>query len=1102
MSNDDINNIDNNTAEDCDEPSDRQNFVASSTDLAAVFNFSTIEPSNAAAARVLEMQNNAKINLSQSIERSSQLEDEASHIKPVSPTIFSPNIGERIKAGVWGSVIFGIVGGFFLESLWFGFGFFLVLVALAFVVVPVAMEMNEYQERRNTWSRQLDNQRTKRRTAEKLRQDAEAANRKALEDAERLRASAAAKLVDEVSNDRARAVRFYQKLGQAGARWDDAVWNDWQPANAMPASLRVGEALAPTTFARRVLKSEHEPIVLPAMAPMPGERGLLVKVHGATRARGLEALQAMAFRSLATVPPGKLRFTFVDPVGLGQSISPLLALGDHDEDLVGSRAWTEPAHIDMRLSELTQHMENVIQKYLRDTYKSIDDYNRHASEVAEPYRLLFIADFPVNFSETSIKRLISIAENGPRCGVVPIVLFDAGKSLPYNFDGRIDDHFSVISDGTLAPVDNDHESRQGRNYDFVWLEDGIRSWPVALDPAPPSPLVSRVIESLGPLAKVGMGVSVPYARLLQHAGLLDENGFWSPQSTSADELRVPLGPSGARKFQELVLGRGTAHHALIIGQTGSGKSNLLHVLITTLTLSYSPSELQLYLIDFKKGVEFKLYAQAGLPHARVIAIQSEREFGLSVLRGLLAEMDRRGELFRSEGVPNLPDYRRKTGERMPRVLLIVDEFRVFFEADDKIASDATMILDRLVSQGRGFGIHVLLASQTLAGSYTLSRSILDQMAVRIVLQCTEADSRLALADDNPEARLLSRPGEAIYNDAQGLIEGNHRFQVADMGNDEEREAVIRERLCPLIEKYGHGIDRPVVFEGHLPARIEDCRPLAEAIERATWPEDRRFVEFWIGEALTLDPAVSLRLARQSGAHALLVLRDEEQALSLLHTAILAIAAQQSPARARFVVVDLSSADGTWPDRTRRLAQTMPHTVAVCERRGLMSRLDEIGQLVEERLEAEDTTAPALYLILVGLHRMRDLREEDGGLGAYGFDSEAKAVGPRQRLATILREGPECGVHVLAWADTVNGAMKALDRRMLGEMALRVAGPMSEQDSMALLDEPTAARIDRPHRLIGYDEDKPGQLVTFRPYIVKDEAWVAAAAERLAARPSP
>ena len=87
-------------------------------------------------------------------------------------------------------------------------------------------------------------------------------------------------------------------------------------------------------------------------------------------------------------------------------------------------------------------------------------------------------------------------------------------------------------------------------------------------------------------------------------------------------------------------------------------------------------------------------------------------------------------------------------------------------------------------------MHVLLGSQTLGGAYTLARSTIDQMAVRIALQCSEADAHLILSEDNSAARLLSRPGEAIYNDANGLVEGNNPFQVVWLGDD-RREQYLR-----------------------------------------------------------------------------------------------------------------------------------------------------------------------------------------------------------------------------------------------------------------------------------------------------------------------
>ncbi len=167
-----------------------------------------------------------------------------------------------------------------------------------------------------------------------------------------------------------------------------------------------------------------------------------------------------------------------------------------------------------------------------------------------------------------------------------------------------------------------------------------------------------------------------------------------------------------------------------------------------------------------------------MPHARVIGIESEREFGRSVLQRLDAELQQRGEKFRAAGVQELGEFREVTGESMPRIMLVVDEFQELFVRDDRLAGDCTMLLDRLVRQGRSFGMHVVFSSQSLAGAYSLPRATLGQMAVRIAMQCSESDAALILSDDNTAARLISRPGEAIYNDAGGLVEGNQPFQVA------------------------------------------------------------------------------------------------------------------------------------------------------------------------------------------------------------------------------------------------------------------------------------------------------------------------------------
>ena len=108
--------------------------------------------------------------------------------------------------------------------------------------------------------------------------------------------------------------------------------------------------------------------------------------RGAGRQPALAALQAVMLRLLLSLPPGKVRYTIVDPVGLGENFAAFMHLTDFNEALVTSRIWTDPRHIEQRLADLSEHMENVIQKYLRNEFQSIEQYNRDAGEIAEPFR--------------------------------------------------------------------------------------------------------------------------------------------------------------------------------------------------------------------------------------------------------------------------------------------------------------------------------------------------------------------------------------------------------------------------------------------------------------------------------------------------------------------------------------------------------------------------------------------------------------------------------------------------------------------------------------------------------------------------------------------
>src|SRR5207249_5492116 len=137
---------------------------------------------------------------------------------------------------------------------------------------------------------------------------------------------------------------------------------------------------------------------------------------------------------LTAVPPGKVRFTILDPVGLGENFAAFPLLADYDEALIAGRIWTEQHQIEQRLADLTTHMENVIQKYLRNQFQTLEEYNEQAGEVAEPYRVLVVANFPANFSAESARRLLSLAASGARCGIYTLITVDTRQPLPQGFD--------------------------------------------------------------------------------------------------------------------------------------------------------------------------------------------------------------------------------------------------------------------------------------------------------------------------------------------------------------------------------------------------------------------------------------------------------------------------------------------------------------------------------------------------------------------------------------------------------------------------------------------------------------------------------------------
>ncbi|MGA3163123.1 MAG: FtsK/SpoIIIE domain-containing protein [Verrucomicrobiota bacterium] len=801
---------------------------------------------------------------------------------------------------------------------------------------------------------------------------------------------------------------------------------------------------------------------VPLLLKCPEQGSILFETTKSGGDEAIAAINNIIFRLLSAHPPGKLNFTIFDPVGLGQNFAGLMHLADYEESHINSRIWTQTNQLEEKLAELNEHMEKVIQMYLRNEYETIAEYNAQAGAIAEKYHFLVIADFPVNFSETAGRRLINIAASGARCGVFTLIHWDRRNALPQGFVA------DELRKNSICLVRTDTGFKlQGNPLDGTHL---------TLDAPPPPEFVTEFLHRVGESGRDSNRVEVPFEQVAPQPSQL-----WTVETT--DELRVPIGRTGATKLQYLEIGKGTRQHALIAGKTGSGKSTLFHVIITNLALWCSPEQVEFYLVDFKKGVEFKCYANRRLPHAKVVAIESDREFGLSVLERVDAELRRRGDLFRQLGVQDIAGYKRAGGTGpMPRSLLIIDEFQEYFVEEDRVSQGAAVLLDRIVRQGRAFGIHVLLGSQTLGGAYTLARATIGQMVIRIALMCNEADAYLIMDQDNPAPRLLSRPGEGIYNDASGSIDGNSPFQTVWQPEDVRDHFLkkIRERADQGTGQYG----RPFVFEGNAPADVRENALLSEQLQMKSVKPPAQ-ARIWLGAPNSIKGPTEAAFRRQSGSNLLIIGQSEEPALTILSVALVSLAAQYPKGTVRFIMLDSTPPNFPQREFLERVIRAIPHEIIQVRPGELAETMGGLAQELKNRAGKERSSkVPETFLFIHGLQNFKKLRQED----EFGFSADdSKAAQPAAVLQNLISEGPGCGFHVIATCDTYNNANRFLGRKLTSEFEMRVLFQMSASDSASLIDAPNASTLGL-HRALLYN-DREGSIETFRPYALPGNDWI-------------
>ncbi len=486
-------------------------------------------------------------------------------------------------------------------------------------------------------------------------------------------------------------------------------------------------------------------------------------------------LREMLMRLLSRTPLVQLEVILIDALSLGGIFSLARRLLDKNNDFIyQQRILTESKEIEESLKHLYEYLKVNLQEKLAG-YKDFAHYNKKATDPL-PLKALFLSGVDA-LSKDALYHLEKIMRFGSKNGVLSFVNLESEKN-----------NKSAEYLKNYAEFFKDRTSFERFKYLSVEVinDQGIQS---------------QHMQNFATKIKAYYEGRKAVKRELKD--LQKDEEFWTESSHS--EVSVPVGWDINHKEVCFEIG-GAQNHTLICGRSGSGKSNFLHVLIQNLAFYYSPNEVQLFLLDYKEGVEFNAYTNPTiLEHARLVSVASSVGYGMSFLSWLCKEMQERANEFKKFNVKDLSDYR-KHGE-MSRLIVVIDEFQVLFSDNSLKGRDSVeQLLNTLLKKGRSYGVHLILATQTMRGA-DINRSIMAQIANRIALPMDAEDSNSVLSDD--ATCELVRP-EGIFNNNGGHQKSHTKMTIPKAPDDFKafikkiHEAFNQRNLVPIDHKIYNG----------------------------------------------------------------------------------------------------------------------------------------------------------------------------------------------------------------------------------------------------------------------------------------------------------
>lgn len=465
---------------------------------------------------------------------------------------------------------------------------------------------------------------------------------------------------------------------------------------------------------------------------------------------------------IANMPVGKAKFIFADPSNTGV-FSNFRDVGKNESE--GSRLSTYIVDVDgirREFERLSNEIGYTINNILKGTRTTLYQHNKERAFNSSPYVFMFLMDYPQNMTAQSLQALKNIVDNGPKCGIFTFIFKVAGTSLDL-----LRPEEKRVAEEIAVP---DFTFKNGRLYDSKssWLQTEAEISTVAFD---------RFVKYYNEAIKDSQQLTVYLDEL---EGTVSKNG----------DYKIPIGKNlgGETEYMSFF---GSCQDYLMSGATRIGKTNALHVIIYN-TLKYVPNA-ELYLVDFKQGVEFAPYAGLNHPVIKALAVESVPEFGYAVLRHIEEKIKAISELFISNSVKNWKEYYNATGKVIPVTIIILDEFQHLF--DTEVGKDCARIIEVIAKEGGAFNVHVILSTQSMSNVSGLTAAAKDNIFGRMVFYHSEHEYSSMLWNDTHLAMTLSSE-----------VKGQMVFATGDKTSQRLLQWALAKPVTDVVKELGHPLE--------------------------------------------------------------------------------------------------------------------------------------------------------------------------------------------------------------------------------------------------------------------------------------------------------